>query len=93
MNEEIAKFIGRVKELSDNNGLAGGIIGSTKRQSVMTDLYKVAIELREADTSDKVDEHLNDIVGILHVAQAMNIIGFDDLAELMDSLEKIKGEE
>jgi hypothetical protein len=93
MQKEIAAFIGRAKELSDNNGLSSGIVGSTKRQSVMTDLYKEAIELREADSSAKIEEHLENIVGVLHVAQAMNVIGFEDLEELMDMLETIKSEE
>jgi len=93
MHKEISEFIGRVKELSENSGLSSGIVGSTKRHSVITDLYKAASKLREAETPTKVDEQLEEIVGVLHVAQAMNIIGFDDLEELMDLLDKIKYKE
>ena len=93
MSKEIAQFIGRAKELTENNGLSSGIVGSTKRQSVMTDLYKAAVQLREAKTTVEVDEQLEEIVGVLHVAQAMNVIGFNDLEELMDLLDKIKGSE
>lgn len=93
MSKEIAQFIGRVKELSDNSGLSSGITGSTKRQSVMTDLYKEAIGLRQSDNPDKEKKHIEEIVGILHVAQAMNVIGSEDLYELMELLNKITNEE
>lgn len=94
MSKEITQFIGRVKELAENNGLAGGIAGSgsPSKTSVMADLYKEAIGLREADDPDKEKKHLDEIVGILHVAQAMNVIGFNDLEELMILLENISNE-
>jgi len=93
MNKDISEFIGRAKKLSENNGLASGIAGSPKHMSIMNDLYSAAIKLREADSTAQADEQLDEIVGVLHVAQAMNVIGFNDLEELMDLLDKIKSED
>jgi hypothetical protein len=93
MSKEIIQFIGRTKELAENSGLSSGIAGSTKPQSVLMDLFKAATRLHDADTITKVDAQLLEVVGVLHVAQAMNVIGFEDLEELMDLLDKIKSKE
>jgi hypothetical protein len=59
----------------------------------MLDLYKASSLLSEAKVENKLDEQIDEVVGVLHVAQAMNVIGYDDLEELMDLLDKIKNED
>ena len=93
MQKEIDQFVKRTQQLSARSGLASGIGGSTHYQTVIADLNNAAAQLPKAASENKLNEQLDEVVGVLHVAQAMNIIGFDDLAELMDLLDNIKDEE
>jgi len=89
---KITEFVDRTKKLSSNTGLASGISGSTNTGSIMVELYNSAALLHKANAENKLDEQLEEVVSALHVAQAMSVIGYTDLEELMDLLEEIKKE-
>ena len=95
MSKEIDEFINRTYQLSNryDTGLDTGMAGASNKQAVAIDLYKSASLLKKAHIENKLDEQLDEVVGVLHVAQAMNVIGTNDLLELMDLLDMIKSEE
>lgn len=88
--QAVQKFIERVQQSVNMPGvLVTGVAGTTSKQSVQLDLLRTASLLPQANKNGKLDEQIQEVIGVLHVAQAMNAIGTDDLIELMELLEKI----
>ncbi len=93
MNKSINQFIDRTRQLSKPSFVWGtSAYGSNNSQALMLDLYKSAALLNKAKAENKLDEQIDEVVGVLHVAQAMNVIGYEDLEELMVLLENIRKE-
>ncbi len=89
--DDIQRFIERTRKLSHHGGgLASGIAGTSNKQSLMMELQRVASLLPQAYAENKLAKQVEEVVGVLHVAQAMNVLGVDDLEELMVLLEKIE---
>ncbi len=92
-DQAIDQFIERVAQMTKLSGaLATAISGVSSKTQVKLDLLKAASMLPQAKVDNKLDEQVQEVIGVLHVTQAMNVIGSEDLIELMELLEKINEE-
>ena len=93
MNEHVEQFLGKVSDIVSKNRAPTGVIGTTNSQSVLMDLLKESSKLPAAIEVNKTEEQIEEITGVLHVVQAMNLISFDELRELIITLDNMKGKE